>query len=40
MQSIQQDLSGALGHDPEKWKLVSLGMNAKRLPGDHAQSKR
>jgi len=27
-----------LAHDPEKWKLVSLATNAKRLRGDHAQT--
>jgi hypothetical protein len=28
-----------LKHDPEKWMPVFLGTNAKRLPGDHAQTK-
>jgi hypothetical protein len=26
-------------HEPEKWEPVLLGINAKRLPGDHAQQK-
>ena len=30
----------ALQHDPEKWEPVFLATNAKRLRGDHAQSKR
>src|SRR6202011_4741405 len=28
-----------LEHDPEKWKPVFLATNAKRLPGEHAQTK-
>jgi hypothetical protein len=28
------------GHDPMGGYLFSLGTNAKRLPGDHAQTKR
>jgi hypothetical protein len=30
----------SLEHDPEKWTPVSLATNAKRLRGDHAQTKR
>jgi hypothetical protein len=38
--SSSGNTSSTLEHDPEKWVPFSLGTNAKRLPGDHAQTKR